>query len=94
MTEARISIRRFATIHGIKKLLDFVFGLDALLDLAAREMELISPVRHACLHNRFQRGVCLAGSPIRRADGEEARDEFGVPECGSVDDGSALFHLR
>ncbi len=93
MTEARVSIRRSATVHGIEELLDFVFGLDASLDLAAREMELISPVRHACFHDGFEGGVRLAGSPVRRADGEEARDEFGVPECGSVGDGSALFSL-
>ena len=93
VTEARIPIRRFAAVDGIEELLDFGFGPDALLDFAAREMELVSPVRHACFHDGFEGGVCRSGSPIGRADGEEVGDEVGVPERGSVGDGSALFSL-
>ena len=91
MTEAGLSVRSLTPVDGIQKLLDLRLGPDAFFDLAAREMQLISPVRHARSHHGLEGRVCLAGGPVGRADGEEARDEFGVPECGSVGDGSSLF---
>ena len=91
MAEARFAVRSCAFVNGIQKLLYLVFGLDASFDLAARETELIPPIRHACFHHGFKRRVSLGRSPVGRADAEDVRDEFGVPECGPVGDGSSLF---
>lgn len=94
--EADLPVRSPAAVNGVEKLLDLVLGPDAFFDLAAREVDLVAPVRHAGLHEGFEGRVCLAGGPVGRADGEDVRDELGVPECGSVDDGSSLIfsHLR
>ena len=73
-------------------MLDLVLGPDAFFDLAAREAQLVAPVRHAALDDGFKRRVRRTGGPVRRAYGKQIRDEAGVPECGSVDDGASLFH--
>ena len=50
-------------------------------------MELVSPVRPG-FHDGGERG-----GPVGGAEDEEVRDEVGVPEGGSVGDGSALFDV-
>lgn len=91
MAEASLSIRSSAAINGIQELLDVGFGPDAFLDFAAREVELVAPVRHAGFHDGFEGSECFCWGPVGRADGEEVRDKVGVPEGGSVGDGSSLF---
>ncbi len=90
-TEPVLSPGPLAAKRRVQKLLDLLLGPDALLHLPAREMDLVTPVRHARFHNGREGCVRLCRRPVGRADGEEARDETRVPECGAVDDGSALL---
>ena len=91
MAEAGFAVGSPAAVDGVQELLDVGFGLDPPFNLAAREAELVSPVRHAGFQEGPERGKRFRRGPVGSADGEEVRDEFGVPECGSVNDGSSLF---
>lgn len=90
VAEARFAIRAAAAVDGVEELFDVGFGHDAVFDVAARETELVAPVGQAGFHEGGERGVGFGWCPVGRADGEEVRDEFRVPERGSVDDGSSL----
>ena len=91
MREPDLTTRSRTPIDGVQKLLDLLRGNDAFLDLAAREVELVSPVRHAGFNDGGEGGEGLGGGPVGRADGEEVGDEGGVPEGGAVGDCASLF---
>lgn len=88
--EARFPTRPRAAIDGVQKLFDLILRADAFLDRAAREVQLVSPVRHAGFDDGGEGRVFCRGGPVGGAEDEEVRDEVRVPEGCSVGDGAAL----
>jgi hypothetical protein len=91
--EGDLAVGAAPAVHAVEELLDLGARLQALFELAGREVLLVAEVGQALVDDEVERLVDGRGREIRRADGEDVRDELGVVLAGAVDDGAAPGRL-
>src|SRR4051812_5940745 len=71
-----LSIRSTATIHSLQELPDRLLRVDALLHIARGEMHLVRKLWQRALDELLNRVVLFLRGRVRRAYGEEVRDQL------------------
>jgi len=80
------SVGSLPAIQRDKELPNLVLRADGLLELSALELQLVREVRGAGPDEVLERLVLARRGHEGHADGEDVRDEVGVPEGDAVDE--------
>ena len=83
--EDGLTFRAPRTIHAVQELAHVVPRLDATLDLGARQVQLVAELRDGTLDKRLGREVLGVRPRVRRAHGEDVRNQIRVPHRHAPD---------
>lgn len=86
--EQQLAVRALAARDEDKQLLEVLLRLDALLRLAAGQVQLVLELRERASDQLLDGEVGAGRRGVGGADGEDVRDEVGLPQRDAVDDGS------
>lgn len=86
--EPILAVRAPTTTHKLHEVAQLLLGREDL-GVARRELQLVAELRQRAVDDVLDRHVRLGGRRVGRTNGEDVRDELGVPQRDAVDDSSA-----